>query len=69
MGWPVVRPVAAQTTVLSTMVADGHAVTPALVAGTNPYIRGHILRFGQYALDMGDLPPSLDPQALPFETA
>jgi len=61
--------VADMTTVLSYMAADGHAVTPALVACTNPYIRGHILRFGQYALDMSDLPPPLDPQPLPFETA
>ncbi len=33
------------------------------------YGRRHILRFGQYALDMADLPPPLDPQPLPFETA
>jgi TnpA family transposase len=59
--------VADMTTVLSNMAADGCAVTPALVAHTNPYLRGHILRFGQYALDMSDLPPSLDPQPLPFE--
>jgi hypothetical protein len=57
------------TKVLSNMAADGHPVTPALVACTNPYIRRHILRFGQYALDMSDLPPPLDPQPLPFETA
>jgi hypothetical protein len=57
------------TKVLSNMAADGHSVTPALVACTTPYIRRHILRFGQYALDMSDLPPPLDPQPLPFETA
>ena len=57
------------TTVLSSMAADGHAVTPELVACASPYIRGHILRFGQYALDMGDMPPPLDPQPLPFEIA
>ncbi len=55
------------TAVLSSMAADGHAVTPDLVACASPYIRGHILRFGQYALDMGDTPPPLDPQPLPFE--
>ena len=43
------------------------SVTPGLVAATSPYIRGHILRFGQYALNMGDLPGPLDPQPLPFE--
>jgi TnpA family transposase len=61
--------VADMTTVLSSMAADGHAVTPHLVACASPYIRGHILRFGQYALDMDDMPPPLDPQPLPFEIA
>jgi hypothetical protein len=61
--------VADMTIVLSNMAADGCPVTPALVARTNPYLRGHILRFGQYALDMSNLPPPLDPQPLPFETA
>ena len=50
--------VADMTMVLSDMAADGQAVTPDLVACASPYIRGHILRFGQYALDMGDLPPA-----------
>jgi len=59
--------VADLTTVLSDMAADGHPVTPALVASTSPYIRGHILRFGQYALDMSDLPAPLNPRPLPFE--
>jgi hypothetical protein len=44
--------VADMTKVLSNMAAEGRAVTPALVARTNPYLRGHILRFGQHALDM-----------------
>jgi hypothetical protein len=56
--------VANMTTVRSNMAAEGSAVTPALVARTNPYLRGHILRFDQFALDMGDLPPPLDPQPL-----
>jgi hypothetical protein len=60
--------VADVTTVLGNMAGDGHAVTPALVARTNPYIRGHILRFGQYALDKGSLPPPLDPKPLPIGT-
>ena len=61
--------IADMTTVLSNMATDGCTVTPALVARTNPFLRGHILRFGQYDLDMSDLPPPLDPQPLPFETA
>jgi TnpA family transposase len=59
--------VADLTTVLSEMAADGHPVTPALVASLSPYTRAHILRFGQYALDMANLPEPLDPQPLPFE--
>ena len=61
--------VADLTTALSAMSADGHCVTPALVAGLSPYMRKHILRFGKYALDMDDLPEPLDPQPLPFELA
>ena len=61
--------VADLTGVLSGMAADGHSVTPALVACTSPYMRRHILRFGRYALDMDDLPDPLNPQPLPFEQA
>ena len=61
--------VVGMTMVLSDMAADGHSVTPGLVACTSPYIRRHILRFGQYVLDMGNLPAPLDPQPLPFEQA
>jgi TnpA family transposase len=61
--------VADMTKALSGMAADGHPVTPALVACLSPYTRGHILRFGRYALDMDDLPGPLDPQPLPFEQA
>jgi TnpA family transposase len=61
--------VADMTAVLAAMNDDGHPVTPALVACLSPYARKHIRRFGQYVLDMSDLPPSLDPRPLPFETA
>lgn len=61
--------VADMTAALAAMDGDGHAVTPALVGCLSPYTREHIRRFGQYVLNMGDLPPPLDPQPLPFETA
>lgn len=61
--------VADLTATLGAMDHDGHAVTPALAGCLSPYTREHIRRFGQYVLDMGDLPPPLDPQPLPFETA
>jgi TnpA family transposase len=59
--------VADLTTVLSDMAADGHPVTPALVASLSPYTRSHIPRFGRYALDMDVMPEPLDPRPLPFE--
>jgi len=38
-----------------------------MIASAYTYGRRHILRSGQYALDMTDLPGPLDPQPLPFE--
>jgi hypothetical protein len=48
------------TTILSDMAADGHPVTPDLVASISPTIRGDILRCGQYALDMANMLCQLD---------
>ena len=61
--------VADLTGVLSSMASDGHSVTPGLVARLSPYMREHIRRFGQYVLDMDQLPAPLNPQPLPFENA
>jgi hypothetical protein len=61
--------VADMTEVLLSMAKDGHPATPSLVARLSPYTREHIRRFGQYVLDMDDLPKPLDPQPLPFEIA
>ncbi len=58
--------VADLTRVLSEMAADGHPVTPALVACHSPYIRRHILRFGRYTLDMDTTPEPLNPTAAPI---
>ena len=57
------------TEVLASMAKDNHPVTPALVASLSPYTRDHIRRFGQYVLDMNELPEPLEPQPLPFEPA
>ena len=54
------------TDVLTSMIADGHSVTPELVALLSPTIRQHILRFGRYALDMKEVPPPLNPVPVPF---
>ena len=61
--------VADMTEVLASMARDGHQVTPALVACLSPYTREQIRRFGQFALDMDDLPDPLHPQPLPFGPA
>ncbi len=61
--------VADMTGVLSSMAEDKHPVTPGLVARVSPYTREHIRRFGQYVLDMNDLPGPLQPQPLPFKPA
>ncbi|HJX64445.1 MAG TPA: Tn3 family transposase [Polyangia bacterium] len=57
------------TEALAAMAEDGQPVTPSLVACLSPYMREHIRRFGQYVLDMEDLPGPLNPQPLPFELA
>jgi hypothetical protein len=53
--------VADMTGVLSPMAQDKHPVIPGLVARVTPYTREHIRRFGQYVLDMNDLPGPLQP--------
>ena len=54
---------------LAAMAEAGEPVTPDLVAALSPYGREHIRRFGQYVLDMEDLPAPLDPSPLPFAPA
>jgi hypothetical protein len=61
--------VADMTEALAAMAEDGQPVTPGLVACLSPYMREHIRRFGQYVLDMDELPGPLNPQPLPFELA
>jgi TnpA family transposase len=58
--------VADLTDVLSDMVDEDMPVTRELVSRISPYIRDHLRRFGQYSLDMEDLPPELHPQPLPI---
>jgi len=59
--------VADLTDVVPGIARDGHPVTPELVTAASPYMREQIRRFGQFALDMEDLPELLNPQPLPFE--
>ncbi|QDO84065.1 Tn3 family transposase [Shewanella psychropiezotolerans] len=57
--------VADLTEVLHTMSKDGFTITTELVSSLSPYIRGHILRFGQWALNMEDPPSPLEPKPVP----
>ncbi|WP_247882892.1 transposase [Azospirillum sp. TSA2s] len=41
--------------------------TALTVRALSPYTREHVRRFGQYVLDMNDLPGPLNPMPLPFE--
>jgi hypothetical protein len=44
---------------LGDRIAEGWRLTNDLVAQLSPYIREHLRRFGEYVLDMDDLPPPL----------
>jgi TnpA family transposase len=48
------------TGVLNQMVVSGHQVTTSLVQRLSPYMTKHIKRFGQYVLDMDNLPQPLE---------
>ncbi len=54
------------TDVLAGMLVDGYTVTKENIARLSPYMREHIRRFGQYVLDMDEIPPSLEPKPLPI---
>ncbi len=54
------------TEVLNAMAEDGFTITPELAASLSPYIRGHILRFGRWSLDMNDKPVPLEPKLVPI---
>lgn len=57
--------VADMTGVLASMATNNHPVTPDLVVCLSPYTREHIRRFGQYVLDMNDVPDPLEPDRSP----
>ena len=49
------------TDALEQMGAEGHPVTRELTAKISPYMTAHIKRFGEYFLDMDDVPAPLQP--------
>jgi TnpA family transposase len=52
------------TEVLNQMNAEGNSITPNLVERLSPYMTEHIKRFGQYVLDMEEMPEPMQPQRL-----
>jgi TnpA family transposase len=56
------------TDVLTGMADEGWQLTKELLGRLSPYIREHLRRFGQFVLDMEDLPPPLAPKLLGIST-
>jgi len=52
------------TDVLTGMATEGWSLTKELVGRLSPYTRDHLRRFGQFMLDMDDLPPPLAPRPI-----
>jgi hypothetical protein len=50
------------TGVLNAVTAEGYPVTKELVGRLSPYLREHIRRFGQFVLDMDEIPAPLEPE-------
>ncbi len=53
--------------ILHQLVQEGHTITPEALSGTSPFLREHIIRLGQYSLDLNRQPPSIQYQ-LPIIT-
>ena len=48
--------------ILNELVQEGHAIQTDALAGTSPFIRNHIVRLGQYSLDLNRQPPAIQYQ-------
>lgn len=53
--------VADMTDVLHDMMQEGYAVTPDFVGTLSPYLTEHIKRFGEYFIELDNVPPPLQP--------
>ena len=54
------------TRVLAQMSEEGYAVTPEMTQRLSPYMTRHLKRFGQYVLDLEEIPEPLLLPKLPF---
>ncbi|MEM8500192.1 MAG: hypothetical protein AAF542_19400 [Pseudomonadota bacterium] len=53
---------------MNEMAVQGWELSKELLGRLSPYVREHFRRFGQYLLDMDDLPPPLMPGSLKITT-
>ncbi len=60
----VLHNVVDMTDILENLVAEGHPITRKHIACLSPYTREHIRRFGQYSLEMEEVPEPLKPRSL-----
>lgn len=49
---------------LRELIEEGYPVTPAAVRGLSAYVHGHIRRYGDYELEVEDVPPPISEEAL-----
>ena len=49
---------------LRELIEEGYPVTPQAVQGMSAYMHGHIRRFGDYELEMEEVPPPISEEAL-----
>ncbi len=49
---------------LRELIEEGYPVTPEAVRGLSAYVHGHIRRYGDYELEVEDVPPPISEEAL-----
>lgn len=49
-----------QTRIIKNLMSEGFAVSPEDLKTLSPYLTAHIKRFGDYVIDLSEIPPPLD---------
>lgn len=49
-----------QTHIIRNLMSEGFTVSPEELKTLSPYLTKHIKRFGDYVVDLSEIPPSLD---------
>lgn len=58
----VLHNVSQMSQILHQLVQEGHTISPEAISGTSPFMRKHIIRLGQYSLDLKRQPPEIQYQ-------